>query len=91
MSNILVRGSEVDRDSLLKLLVGLVGLYVSACFVLYCLILYCFFVAWVCLFVCLFGCLFVCLFVCSFVCVEIHFSSAFSMDDDCHFGGSSLL
>ena len=26
-----------------------------------------------------------------FVCVEIHFSSAFSMDDDCHFGGSSLL
>ena len=48
----------------------------------------------VCLFVCLVGWLFVCLFVwlfvCLFVCVEIHFSSAFSMDDDCHFGGSRL-
>ena len=29
--------------------------------------------------------------VCLFVFVEIHFSSAFSMDDDCHFVGSSLL
>ena len=29
-------------------------------------------------------------FVRSCVCVEIHFSSTFSMDDDCHFGGSSL-
>ena len=34
--------------------------------------------------------LFVCLSVCLFVCVEIHFSSTFSMDDDCHFGGSRL-
>ena len=44
-----------------------------------------------CLLACLLVCLFVCLYVCLFVCVEIHFSSAFSMDDDCHFGGSSLL
>ena len=29
--------------------------------------------------------------VCVLCFVEIHFSSAFSMDDDCHFGGSSLL
>ena len=41
--------------------------------------------------VCVCVCVCVCLFVCLFVCVEIHFSSAFSMDDDCHFGGSSLL
>ena len=33
----------------------------------------------------------VCVFVCLCCRVEIHFSSAFSMDDDCHFGGSSLL
>ena len=29
--------------------------------------------------------------VCLLCFVEIHFSSTFSMDDDCHFGGSSLL
>ena len=29
--------------------------------------------------------------VCLLCFVEIDFSSTFSMDDDCHFGGSSLL